>query len=142
MSWYKIKINLTAKLYSVYRRMLTRPEDSRAYGICTFKITRKCELRNGYWDWKYQMEVAHFYRRNIFSVTYNDMNVDPACRRCHKWMDTHKTEHEAFKLEQLGQRDFDKLLIASQILVRKSDQRIKETALREWLRGEIKKLEQ
>ena len=141
MSWYKIKINLTAKLYSVYRRMLTRLEDALDYGVCTFKITLKCELRGGIWKWK-DMNLCHFYSRAKFSVTYNDMNSDVGCIRCHKYLHAHETEHEAFKLEQLGRRDFDKLLIASQILVRKSDKRIKETALRSWLREEIKKLEE
>ena len=96
----------------------------------------------GIWDWKEEMNLCHFHSRAKFSVTYNDKNSDVGCIMCHKYLHENKTKHEAWKLKQLSKKDFDKLLIASQILVRKSDQRIKETVLRKWLRKEIKKLEE
>ena len=135
-------MNNTWIMYSIYRRMLNRLEDALDYGFCDFKITGKCKSRNGIWNWKDNLELVHFHVRTKFNTKYSESNTDVGCIRCHNYFHQHKTKHKAWKLKQLGKQDYKKLLIASQILVRKSDQRIKETALREWLRGEIKKLEQ
>ena len=134
MSWYKIKSDETMRLYSIYRRMLSG-------GICTFQVTPKCINRRGVWDWKHEMELSHFHSRRQYSVRHSDSNTDPSCKMCHKWMDSHQTEHEVFKLEQLGQRKFDKLLVAAQVKVKKFIQEIEKKVFRKWLREKIKELE-
>ena len=139
--WHEIKISATDRLYSIYRRMLTCLEDTPDYGVCAFKITLKCELRGGIWNWKHQLVIVHFHSRGKFSVKYNDKNTDVGCVRCHKYLHAHPTEHEAWKLAQLGKGNFLILLFASQILVRKSDQIIIEETLRDSLKGKIKELE-
>jgi hypothetical protein len=39
--------------------------------------------------------------------------VDAMCRNCHKWLGEHKTEYEAWKLNQIGQTQYDLLELRS-----------------------------
>lgn len=58
-----------------------------------------------------QLTNSHFYGRTIDSVRFDEDNCDALCRGCHPyWEKEDRVGYQAFKVKQLGQGRFDRLV--------------------------------
>ena len=93
--WNTVKIDKADQLFSKYVR-------TKADWKCT-KCGRHAEGRG--------LHAAHFYGRRKESTRFDEMNVDALCAGCHRHFTNHYTEHKAWKLKQLGQKQYDLLML-------------------------------
>lgn len=80
-------------------------------GHCMFAI--RCYGVAEYAD----LQCCHFWGRGRESVRFDPENADAGCRKCHDWIDSTvegRQWHEAWKLNQLGQRAYDLLQIRAE----------------------------
>jgi hypothetical protein len=111
MSWHTIKRDRADILFSEYVRL----RDKRCqYDGCTYYGTGEKGIVG--------LDASHFYSRGKESVRFNPLNVDAMCRKHHKWLGEHRTEYEAWKLKQLGQVEYDKLLVSANSYCKKDRQ--------------------
>lgn len=59
------------------------------------------------------MHAAHFHGRRKESVRFSELNVDALCAGCHRHFTHNYSEHKSWKLNQLGQKQYDQLAIAA-----------------------------
>lgn len=57
--------------------------------------------------------ASHFYGRGNESVRFDPLNVDTHCHGCHRYFTANPATFRDWKLEQLGQEEFDKLTLRS-----------------------------
>lgn len=106
MPYYKgIQRRLTDQYFSKYIRLRD--------GECVFKA--KCPRYRGRDHWEInELQCCHFYSRGKESTRFDLQNCDAGCGQCHHFID-HTAEgkiwYREFKLKQLGQRDFDLLML-------------------------------
>lgn len=68
------------------------------------------------------LDNAHFHGRNHENTRFDVENCLPLCAfRCHGYLDTHKTEFEAFMLERLGRRRYDLLALKAHTYKHRDD---------------------
>ncbi len=116
MSFGKIKIRPADQLFSKYLR--------KARGYKCERCARYCPGGKG-------LEVSHFYSRRNESVRFDTENADVLCKKCHMrfsgWFDStaNKTngvaEYREWKLQKMGQKDFDLLCFRSHQAKKKDD---------------------
>ena len=98
MSWNNIKIDIADKLFSKYVR-LQHKECLKCGKFGTGELGID------------GLQASHFHGRRKESTRYDLKNVDCLCISCHKYFTELKTEYEAWKLEQLGQKEYDLLML-------------------------------
>lgn len=54
---------------------------------------------------------SHFFGRRKESTRYDLQNCDAICSYCHRHFESNPAEYVAFKLKQLGQKDYDSLVL-------------------------------
>ena len=60
----------------------------------------------------HNLTVSHFKGRRYESVRFDPENCDCLCRSCHEWAEARKkTEYADWKLERMGEKRFNLLLI-------------------------------
>lgn len=57
------------------------------------------------------LHCSHFYTRGNKSVRWDPENADAMCAMCHKYWESHRTEYEEWKLEQLGEKAYNLLAV-------------------------------
>ena len=69
---------------------------------------------------KSALQCSHYFGRARESVRFNEQNADCLCMGCHQfWGSTNREDYRAFKIKQLGQRDFDLLTIEANSYAKK-----------------------
>lgn len=59
-------------------------------------------------------QCSHYFGRRKESTRYDPENCDTLCHGCHQqWGSTDRESYRAFKIKQLGQYGFDRLLLRS-----------------------------
>lgn len=99
MNWGTIKRDQADILFSRYIRLKAgKCENCGRLGSGTEGITG--------------LQASHFHGRRKESVRFDPENVDCFCIGCHKKLGTdNRSEYEAYKLKQLGQKRYDSLTI-------------------------------
>ena len=98
MSWNNIKRDPADIAFSKYVR-LTHKKCIK----CSRRGTGKLEIDG--------LQASHFHGRGKESTRFDLENVDCLCISCHRYFTEHKTEYEVWKLEQLGQKAYDLLML-------------------------------
>jgi len=95
MNWHKIK---------------RRKSDIMFSRLVRYRDDWKCQNCGAWFPEKAQnLHCSHFHSRSHKSVRWDLENCDAMCANCHRYWESHRTEYEAWKLEQLGQRAYDLL---------------------------------
>lgn len=55
--------------------------------------------------------ASHFWGRGKESTRFDPQNVDCHCHGCHRYFTAYPEEFRAWKLKQLGQKEYDALMI-------------------------------
>lgn len=55
--------------------------------------------------------ASHFFGRGKESTRFDPMNVSTHCHGCHAYLTAHPLEHVEWKKQQIGQREFDLLVL-------------------------------
>ena len=95
MSWNTVKIDKADTVFSKYVRTKAGWQCARCGRYATGR----------------GLHAAHFYGRRKETTRFDLENVDALCALCHKYFTEHYTEHKAWKLEQLGQKKYDALML-------------------------------
>lgn len=98
MSWNNIKIDKADALFSKYVRIRD-------------KKCLRCGRRGSGDLGITGLQCSHFYGRRKESTRFDLLNADSLCAGCHRFFTEHKTEYEEWKLEQLGQKEYDLLTL-------------------------------
>lgn len=117
--WYKIKIDPADQAFSKYVR-------TKAGWQCA---------RCGRYATGQSLHAAHFHARRKESVRFDLENVDALCAGCHRYFTNHYTEHKEWKLQQLGQDQYDLLMLRANTRGEKN----RKLEAQYW-RNELKKL--
>lgn len=82
-------------------------------------------------------QASHYFGRGKESTRFDPENVDTLCAYCHKlWGGEEREEYKAFKIEQLGQRGFDLLMLRSNTY-QKKDRKMSLIIARQLLKQQI-----
>ena len=109
MSIFTVKLRRTDRLWTQYMR-------GKQDYTCQFcgRVYPVDNCRN--------LGVMHFHGRGHENVRFDEENTLCGCSiPCHRYLDTHKTEFEAFMLKRLGQERFDLLLLKAHITKKRDD---------------------
>lgn len=109
MSWFKIKIRQADKLYS----QVVRTRDRM---LCRYNF--KCPLGT------MGSQVSHWQKRRKESVRCDLRNGDWVCTRCHYFVENDPNGQkvlDAFKLKQLGEREYKAVLVQANQTFHKDD---------------------
>lgn len=117
MSWYKskIKIRPNDKVFSNYIRQ-------RDGWRCQYHF--KCYGGESYEENKGALHCSHFQKRRKESVRFDPQNADAACVKCHFFVENDPEGQkvlEAWKLQQLGEKEYKALLIRANITGKRDD---------------------
>ena len=85
-------------------------------------------------------EASHYFGRGNESTRFDPENVDTLCKlSCHEiWSSKDREEYRKFKIKQLGEIEFNALILRSH-LTQKKDREMALIVARVWLREELKK---
>lgn len=97
MSFGKVKLDPADRLFSLYVRW-------RANWTC-----ERCGARHEVGS--QGLHCSHFHGRRKESVRFDPENASAHCHGCHSYFTSHPEAHRAWKLEQLGQEAYDRLMI-------------------------------
>jgi len=116
MGWYKkIKIRPADKEFSLFVR-------TRDNWRCTFGF--KCNRNIDFQEHPQGLSCCHFEKRRKETVRFDPLNADAGCAACHQYIDEtpegHK-RHEEFKLNQLGEKQYNLLLFRANQTGHKDD---------------------
>ena len=74
----------------------------------------------------HNLTVSHYKGRRYESVRFDEENCDVLCRSCHEWAEKHKkTEYTDWKIERMGERAFNLLLVRANQKGKKDDELVK-----------------
>ena|SRR3990167_5419587 len=99
MSWFKVKIRQVDKLFS----QVIRQRDKM---LCVYRF--KCPSGT------FGSQVSHWQKRRKESVRCDLRNGDWVCGKCHYFVENDKDGQktlDAFKLKQLGEKEYKSVLI-------------------------------
>lgn len=65
------------------------------------------------------LHASHFWGRARESVRFDPINVCAHCHGCHSYLTASPEEHRAWKLKQIGQAEYDRLMVRAQLTVKK-----------------------
>ncbi len=113
MNWHKVTIRPADKLFSQYIRR-------RDKMLCqyNFKCYRGTE----------GSQTSHFQKRRKESVRFDPQNGDWVCSKCHYFVENDPNGQktlEAWKLLQLGEKEYKNLLVRANIYKKKDDKLMK-----------------
>lgn len=112
MFWKKVKIDKADSTFSLYLRL--------KYRHCVFcgKPGKGEEGITG-------LEVSHFFSRGKEGTRFFEPNCDVLCKNCHSRLGHGEDRdlYKAFKIDQLGQDGFNRLLLKSNTY-KKKDRRL------------------
>lgn len=100
MSYGRIKIDKADQVFSLFIRerdnwQCQNPKCGRIY------LPHERGLQN-----------SHFWSRGNENTRFDPLNCDALCFHCHhRWGGDYRKEYEAFKIKQLGKREFDLLML-------------------------------
>ena len=112
-------------------KMVLRPTDLKFSwwvrvrdGACVFRI--KCNGANAYQgesqeEYLKRLTNSHFEGRRKESTRFDPENCDTACRSCHEYLETHKDFYREWKLEQLGAKRYNALIIRANTIKKRDD---------------------
>ena len=96
MGWSNIKRDKSDIDFSIYIRLKA-------------KKCAMCGRRGTGIDGITGLEASHFHGRAKWTTRFDEENVDVLCTSDHMYFTSHKTEYKAWKLEQMGQKAYDRL---------------------------------
>ncbi len=103
--------------------MLRTVQDGIMTKIVKARDKNTCQRCGSYLPNSRGLHNAHCFSRGRWNTRFDLENCDAACYGCHRYWDSHKTEHRAWKIKQLGEVPF-------YALERRSYQRGNKTYLR------------
>ena len=106
MSWNNIKIDKADSLFSKYLRL-------------KYKQCQNCGKKGGGDLGITGLQASHFFGRRMESVRYDLQNVDCLCIGCHKAFTDSKEEYRMWKIEYLGQKEYDLLCLRAHTYMKK-----------------------
>lgn len=62
---------------------------------------------------------SHFWGRARESTRFDPVNCVAHCHGCHSYLTASPEEHRAWKLKQIGQAEYDRLMVRAQLTVKK-----------------------
>lgn len=65
------------------------------------------------------LHCSHFFSRGKWNVRFDEFNATSLCFGCHIYLDHHKDEYRQFKINQIGQAEFDKLEVRANTYAKK-----------------------
>src|SRR5947207_2027733 len=104
--WGKIKIRQSDVLFSRYLRQ------KRRY---------RCEFCDSFYPQGVGLTVSHYWSRAKESVRFDEENCDILCVRDHFYFETHKTEYETWKKNQMGEEAFNLLMVRAHVTGKRDD---------------------
>jgi hypothetical protein len=113
MPFYKsIKIDPADKVFSRYIRLMKKQCDN-----CGKKGIGKDGITG--------LQASHFFGRRYESIRFDPENVDVFCISCHYTLGTlYKDRYEAYKIKQLGEQGYNRLLVRKNTTGKKHDRGI------------------
>ena len=105
MSFGKVKIDAADKYFSLYIR-------TRANWTC-----ERCGKY--YAPPTAALHCSHFIGRSKENTRFDPDNASAHCYGCHQWFTSHPQEHMAWKLEKVGQKKIDELILKSNLYCKK-----------------------
>lgn len=115
MGWYKVKIRPADKEFSNYIR--ERDGWKCRYGF-------RCSRNEDFSANKGGLDCSHFQKRRKETVRFDPENCDAACKACHHFVENDKMGESrlgSFKLEQLGTKRYNALLVRTNQTGKKDD---------------------
>lgn len=95
--WGKIKIDAADKKFSEY----IRQRDGRCVACGRLGTGEKGIVG---------LDNSHYFSRRNESTRFDPRNCDALCRRCHqRWGGDYRDEYKAFKIKQLGFKEYQLL---------------------------------
>lgn len=106
----KIKLDKADKMFSRYIRLRD--------GKCVRCGRRGEKNKNG--DPIKGLQCSHYFGRGKESTRFDELNCDSLCFGCHQyWGSTDREAYREFKIKQLGQNEFDKLILRANMTQKK-----------------------
>lgn len=100
-----IKIDLADKYFSLYIR---------------YRDNWTCQRCGGkYEPGSTSIHASHFWGRARESTRFDPVNVCAHCHGCHSFLTANPELHRQWKLEQVGQKEYDLLMVRAQITQKK-----------------------
>lgn len=65
--------------------------------------------------------ASHFWGRGRENTRYDEMNVTTHCHGCHAFLTANPELHRQWKLEQIGQKEYDKLMLRANTACKKDE---------------------
>ena len=65
--------------------------------------------------------ASHFYGRGRESTRFDEINVVTHCHGCHSYLTANPQVHHQWKLEQIGQREYDLLMLRANTYKKRDD---------------------
>ena len=101
MSWNSIKVDPADRDFSLYIRLKAKK--------CV-KCGKKGEP-DRFGRPVMGLQASHYKGRGKWSTRFDEQNVDPLCISCHKRFTEHKGEYDDWKLQQLGEKEYNNLIL-------------------------------
>ena len=110
MSIFKVKIRKTDKLFTQLMRI--------KYDFTCQKCGRKPKLSN--------LGVSHYHGRGRENTRYDEENCTLLCNiPCHReWGGEKRAEYTAFMVKNLGQKDYDLLMLRAHLYSKRDDKAV------------------
>lgn len=67
------------------------------------------------------LQASHFWGRGRESTRFDDQNVEALCGGCHSYLTANPELHRAHKLKELGQREYDALMLRASTTGKRDD---------------------
>lgn len=118
MGWYKPKIRKSDKYFSEYIR---RRDGRCMYGFRCW--SNMAPIVTDPLAWK-QLDCSHWQKRRHEGTRFDPKNCDAACKKCHHFVENDPEGQktlDAFKLKQLGQIEYNKVLIRKNTVTKRDD---------------------
>lgn len=100
-----VRVDLADKYFSLYIRY-------RDDWTCQRCFTKYEPVTNA-------LHNSHFWGRARESTRFDPLNCSANCHGCHAYLTASPEEHRAWKLKQLGQREYDLLMLRAHTTVKK-----------------------
>ena len=92
------------------------------------KIRPSCEACGG----NQTLQVSHFFGRANENLRFNPLNTDCLCFSCHQYFTANPNEYVSWKRLRMGEKEYNKLVLESNIK-KKRDDKLTEM----WLQREL-----
>lgn len=110
------KIRSTDTQFSKYIRLRDRK--------CQFGIrcipAERTDWHTGKLDIKY-LDNVHFIGRGAENTRFDQINCRAGCKACHDWLHKNEAEFDKWMMNLLGEKEFDRLVIAGATYCKRDD---------------------